>query len=100
MSPPPSWNRCKFSQPGKSRFWGPYALHSTIVPSRKDNCFPFLYESIRKIAYFQREKDEALIESETARNRLDMSEAALNRGMEEKDMAAKELDRLLEKYDR
>lgn len=41
-----------------------------------------------------------MIESETARNRLEMSEAALNRGMEEKDMAAKELDRLLEKYDR
>ena len=61
--------------------------------------FPFV-TWLDKIANFQREKDEALIESETARNRLDMSEAALNRGMEEKDMAAKELDRLLEKYDR
>ena len=41
-----------------------------------------------------------MIESVESRNRLEMSEAALNRGMEEKDMTAKELDRLLEKYDR
>ena len=50
--------------------------------------------------HFQREKDEALIEAETAKERLDMSQAANNRSLEEKDMAAKELNRLLEKYDR
>ena len=53
-----------------------------------------------KMFHFQREKDEAMIEAETAKERLDMSQAALNRGMDEKEMASKDLDRLLEKYDR
>ena len=37
---------------------------------------------------------------ETAKDRLEMSQAAHNRAMDEKDMTNKELERLLEKYDR
>lgn len=37
---------------------------------------------------------------DTAKDRLEMSQAQHNRAAEEKDMVNKELERLLEKYDR
>jgi hypothetical protein len=37
---------------------------------------------------------------ETAKERLEMSQAAHNRGQEEKEITNKELERLLEKFDR
>ena len=48
----------------------------------------------------QREKEEALLELETAKDRLEMSQGAHNRALDEKEIANKELERLLEKYDR
>lgn len=49
---------------------------------------------------FQREKEETMLELETAKDRLDMAQSAHNRAAEEKDITNKELERLLEKYDR
>ena len=49
---------------------------------------------------FQREKDEAIGELEAAKDRLEMTQASHNRILEEKEMINKELERLLEKYDR
>ena len=50
--------------------------------------------------YSQREKDEAVSELEALKDRFEMAQATTNRQSEEKDMMGKELDRLLEKYDR
>lgn len=50
--------------------------------------------------FFQREKDEAIVELDTVKDRLEMAQSAHNRAAEEKDMTNKELERLLEKYDR
>ena len=41
-----------------------------------------------------------MVELDTAKDRLELSQAAANRAAEEKDMTNKELERLLEKYDR
>ena len=49
---------------------------------------------------FQREKDEAIGELEATKDRMEMTQASHNRAVEEKDMINKELERLLEKYDR
>ena len=49
---------------------------------------------------FQREKDEASGEMEALKDKFEMAKASQNREAEEKDMISKELDRLLEKYDR
>lgn len=49
---------------------------------------------------FQREKDDALVELEAAKDRLEMSQSTQSRALEEKDITNKELDRLLEKYER
>ena len=48
----------------------------------------------------QREKDEAVSELDAIKDRFEMTQATQNRVVEEKDMMSKELDRLLEKYDR
>ena len=40
------------------------------------------------------------MEFETTKDRLDMSQAAHSRNMEEKEISNKELERMLEKYDR
>ena len=50
--------------------------------------------------YSQREKDEAVSELDAIKDRFEMTQATQNRVVEEKDMMSKELDRLLEKYDR
>ena len=49
---------------------------------------------------FQRVKDEAIGELEATKDRMEMTQASHNRAVEEKDMINKELERLLEKYDR
>ena len=49
---------------------------------------------------FQREREETLVELETAKDRLEMAQASHNRTQEEKEITNKELERLLEKYDR
>ena len=49
---------------------------------------------------FQREREETLVELETAKDRLEMAQASHNRSQEEKEITNKELERLLEKYDR
>lgn len=49
---------------------------------------------------FQREKDDALNEMDAMRDRLDITQASHNRLLEEKDITTKELERVLEKYDR
>ena len=49
---------------------------------------------------FQREKDEASSEMEALKDKFEMAKASQTRESEEKDMIGKELDRLLEKYDR
>ncbi len=41
-----------------------------------------------------------MVELDTAKDRLDLVQASHNRTAEEKDMASKDLERLLEKYDR
>ena len=51
-------------------------------------------------SFFQREKDEAIGELEATKDRMEMTQASHNRAVEEKDMINKELERLLEKYDR
>jgi hypothetical protein len=48
----------------------------------------------------QREKDDALNEMDAMRDRLEITQASHNRMAEEKEMTAKELERVLEKYDR
>ena len=53
-----------------------------------------------KSVSLQREKDEAIGELEAAKDRLEMTQASHNRVLEEKEMTNKELERLLEKYDR
>ena len=49
---------------------------------------------------FQREKDDALNELDAMRDRLDITQASHNRLAEEKEVTAKELDKVLEKYER
>lgn len=49
---------------------------------------------------FQREKDEAIAELDAIKDRFEMTQATIQRTNDEKDMMGKELDRLLEKYDR
>lgn len=41
-----------------------------------------------------------MVELDTVKDRLEMAQSAHNRAAEEKDMTNKELERLLEKYDR
>lgn len=41
-----------------------------------------------------------MLELDTAKDRLEMSQAAHNRSVEDKEITHKELERLLEKYDR
>ena len=50
--------------------------------------------------HFQRDKDDAVGELDAIKARLELTQAAHNRIIEEKDMTNKELERLLEKYDR
>ena len=72
-----------------------------------ENIFRFLWTKIeiwkQKNAFcksLQREKDEAIGELEAVKDRMEMTQASHNRAVEEKDMINKELERLLEKYDR
>ena len=62
--------------------------------------FHYLEESINITLLLQREKDEAVSELDAIKDRFEMTQATQNRVAEEKDMMSKELDRLLEKYDR
>ena len=62
--------------------------------------FHYLEESINITLLLQREKDEAVSELDAIKDRFEMTQATQNRVVEEKDMMSKELDRLLEKYDR
>ena len=62
--------------------------------------FHALEESINITLLLQREKDEAVSELDAIKDRFEMTQATQNRVVEEKDMMSKELDRLLEKYDR
>ena len=62
--------------------------------------FHALEESINITLLLQREKDEAVSELDAIKDRFEMTQATQNRVAEEKDMMSKELDRLLEKYDR
>ena len=55
---------------------------------------------IECLLFLQREKEESLLELDTMKDRFEMAQAQNNRGMEEKEIANKELERLLEKYDR
>ncbi len=41
-----------------------------------------------------------MMELETAKDRLEMAQSSHNRAVEEKEITNKELERLLEKYDR
>jgi len=50
--------------------------------------------------YFQREKDESVSEMEALKDKFEIAKASQTREADEKDMISKELDRLLEKYDR
>ena len=52
------------------------------------------------IFYLQREKDEAVGELDAIKDRFEIQQATQNRVNEEKEMMGKEIDRLLEKYDR
>ena len=49
---------------------------------------------------FQREKDDALNEMDAMRDRLEIVQSSHNRVAEEKEITTKELERVLEKYDR
>ena len=60
------------------------------------HCHPIVNE----IFPLQREKDEAIGELEAVKDRMEMTQTTHNRAVEEKDMINKELERLLEKYDR
>ena len=48
----------------------------------------------------QRDKDDAVGELDALKARLELTQSAHNRIIEEKEMTNKELERLLEKYDR
>ena len=50
--------------------------------------------------FSQREKDEAVGELDAIKDRFEMAQATQNRVVEEKEHVSKELDRLLEKFDR
>ena len=52
------------------------------------------------ISTFQREKDDAVCELDALKDKFEMTNSTQNRVVEEKELLAKELDRLLEKYDR
>ena len=52
------------------------------------------------ISTFQREKDDAVCELDAMKDKFEMTNSTQNRVVEEKELLAKELDRLLEKYDR
>ena len=49
---------------------------------------------------FQREKDDAIMELDDIKNKFEITNSTQIRVEEEKNMMGKELDRLLEKYDR
>ena len=59
-----------------------------------------LFYDFYEMVFFQREKEESLAEMDNLKDRLEMTTAAHNRVAEEKDMTSKELERVLEKYDR
>lgn len=48
----------------------------------------------------QREKDESVSEMEALKDKFEIAKASQDREAGEKEMITKELDRLLEKYDR
>ena len=61
---------------------------------------PFYGPNSFLLSFLQREKDESVSEMEALKDKFEIAKASQTRESDEKEMITKELDRLLEKYDR
>lgn len=83
--------------------WGGFPLLSHVVNTGKmrertaGHCFNKCY---RIWIIFQMERDDSLTEIEILKDKIEKAQLAMQKATEDKDVANKEFERILEKFDR